>query len=57
MLSTLLEALRMQGIELHLAEFKNPVLQQLKSTPLLAQLPPGRVFFTASEALRELGQV
>jgi SulP family sulfate permease len=56
-LSTLLEALRMQGIELHLAEFKNPVLQQLKSTPLLAQLPPGRVFFTASEALRELGQV
>lgn len=56
-LSALLEALRTQDIQLHLAEFKNPVLQQLKSTPLLAQLPPGRVFFTASEALRELGQI
>lgn len=54
-LEYLLTSLREQGVQLHLAEFKGPVMDQLSRTDLLRGLLPGRVFFTASEALRELG--
>lgn len=45
------------GITLHLAEFKGPVMDQLDNTDLLEQLRPGKVFFTASSALKELGGI
>lgn len=54
-LNQLLHLLREQNIVLHLAEFKHPVLKQLTDTSLLTDLAPGRVFFTASAALKELG--
>lgn len=44
-----------QSITLHLAEFKGPVMDQLEGTDLMEQLQPGKVFFTASDALKELG--
>lgn len=56
-LSQLLEELKEKDICLHLAEFKGPVMDQLQKTDLLYRLPPGQVFFTASDALRELGGV
>lgn len=46
-----------QNITLHLAEFKGPVMDQLEGTHLIKQLQPGRVFFTASSALKELGGI
>ncbi len=54
-LQHLLHDLRERGVQLHLAEFKGPVMDQLKRSELLQELAPGRIFFTASEALRELG--
>lgn len=56
-LSHLLSELHDKQIELHLAEFKGPVMDQINKTDLLERLQPGRVFFTASEALRHLGNV
>lgn len=53
-LKDLLDDLKEQGIQLHLAEFKNPVLLQLERTELFDQLAPGQLFFTTSEALRRL---
>ena len=53
-LNTLLSDLNTQGIQLHLAEFKNPVIAQLKRTKLLDDLAPGKLFFTTSEALSSL---
>lgn len=53
-LNSLLSDLNTQGIQLHLAEFKNPVIAQLKRTKLLDDLAPGKLFFTTSEALRSL---
>ena len=46
-----------QGISLHLAEFKGPVMDQINSTDLLKRIYPGKVFFTASSALKELGGI
>ena len=54
-LQLLLHDLRERGIQLHLAEFKGPVMDQLQRSELLQELAPGRIFFTASAALRELG--
>lgn len=54
-LQHLLQDLRERGVQLHLAEFKGPVMDRLNRGELLQQLAPGRIFFTASEALRELG--
>lgn len=56
-LSELLDDVKARGMQLHLAEFKGPVMDQLQKTDLLERLAPGRVFFTASDALRELGGV
>lgn len=53
-LEVLLSDLYKQDIQLHLAEFKNPVLDQLKRTDLFNNLAPGKIFFTSSEALRTL---
>ena len=53
-LNILLNDLRKQDIQLHLAEFKNPVLIQLRRTELFNDLAPGKLFFTTSEALRSL---
>lgn len=54
-LEELIANLKEKNIVLHLAEFKNTVLDPLKKTALFEDLSPGRLFFTASEALRELG--
>ncbi|WP_430462103.1 SulP family inorganic anion transporter [Thalassolituus sp. LLYu03] len=56
-LSQLLDMLTERGIRLHLAEFKGPVMDQLARSDLIDRLAPGQVFFTASDALRELGGV
>ena len=53
-LNYLLSSLQQQHIQLHLAEFKRPVIEQLEPTKFLSELAPGQLFFTASEALREL---
>lgn len=53
-LNVLLNDLKKQGIQLHLAEFKNPVLIQLRRTELFNDLAPGQLFFNTSEALRTL---
>lgn len=53
-LELLAEKLRDRGITLHLAEVKGPVMDQLHQTQLLERLQPGRVFFTADEAMRTL---
>ncbi|HUH58308.1 MAG TPA: sulfate permease [Pseudomonadales bacterium] len=53
-LHILLNDLREQNIQLHLAEFKNPVIVQLKRTELFNDLAPGKLFFNTSEALRSL---
>jgi len=55
---TLLELifkLKEQGILLHLAEFKGPITDQLRTTKLIDELSPGKLFFTTSEAMKELG--
>ncbi len=54
-LQHLLNKLRARNIQLHLAEVKGPVMDQLGKTSLLDELSPGQIFFTASEALRTLG--
>jgi len=56
-LERILEQLRGQGIQLHFAEFKGPVMDQLGKTNLLTQLQPGQIFMTASDALRTLGHL
>lgn len=53
-LQLLAEKLRDRNVTLHLAEVKGPVMDQLKQTRLLERLAPGRVFFTADEAMRTL---
>lgn len=42
------------GKTLHLADFKGPVMDQLKHTEFLQSLRPGQVFFTTAEALSVL---
>lgn len=43
-----------QNIQLNLAEFKGPVMDQLARSDLLKHLSAKQVFFTASEALKSL---
>lgn len=56
MLETLLPALREAGVCTHLAEFKGPVLDRLKSSGLLDTLAPGRVFLSAEQAVTALAE-
>ena len=53
-LELLHENLAEQSIQLHLAEFKGPVMDQLDKTHLLQKITPGRSFFTISDALQAL---
>ena len=54
-LISIIQKLKERNILLHLAEFKGPITDQLKTTKLIEKLSPGRLFFTASEAMKELG--
>ena len=53
MLIRLNRKLSRDGLRMHLAEVKVPVMNQLRATPLLTLLT-GRVFFTTDEAMRTL---
>lgn len=53
-LELLHERLSEQGIQLNLAEFKGPVMDQLGKTSLLKNLAPGQAFFNTAEALQAL---
>lgn len=55
-LEQLLAGLKEHGYQLHLAEFKMPVINMLKRTEFLDNMQPGQLFFTASDALRALSQ-
>jgi len=46
--------LRDEGITLHFAEIKGPVMDQLLNTHFLDHLGEGRIFFTTDEAIRTL---
>ncbi|BBB25000.1 SulP family inorganic anion transporter [Amphritea japonica] len=50
-LENLTAQLASEGITLHLAEVKGPVMDKLKDTHFLQQLSPGQVFFTADDAM------
>ncbi|MCW5622161.1 MAG: sulfate permease [Burkholderiales bacterium] len=54
MLLRLAASLREAGITLHLAEVKGPVMDRLRDTVLMQELPPGRVFLSAHEAVETL---
>lgn len=56
-LQLLLKGLDEHHYQLHLAEFKMPVIQQLQHTSFLTDMQPGRLFFNASEALKELSEL
>lgn len=56
MLMELNAYLRGQGIHLHLAEVKGPVLDRLKNSPLLANLS-GRIFLSTHQAFVEFANV
>ena len=56
MLTELNTYLRGQGIQLHLAEVKGPVLDRLKKSPLLANLS-GRIFLSTHQAFTEFSDV
>lgn len=53
-LQHLLQGLNEHHLQLHLAEFKMPVIKQLEHTDFLTAMRPGQLFFTASAALKEL---
>ncbi|MFT6421297.1 MAG: SulP family sulfate permease [Thalassolituus sp.] len=53
-LELLHERLLEQNIQLNLAEFKGPVMDQLARSDLLKHLSAKQVFFTASDALKSL---
>lgn len=53
-LELLNERLREESVQLHLAEFKGPVMDQLENSSLIDDLYPGRVFFTTADAIRYL---
>ncbi|MGB0466081.1 MAG: SulP family inorganic anion transporter [Pontibacterium sp.] len=56
-LENLVLKLRDEGITLHLAEVKGPVMDQLLNTSFLEHLGNGQVFFTTDEAMRELAEI
>lgn len=49
------QAIQAAGKTLNLAEAKGPVLDKLNKTDFLEQLAPGKVFFRAEDAVKELG--
>ena len=53
-LEAMIEHLRDNGVTLHLAEVKGPVMDRLARTDLLAKLAPGRVFLSTHAALEAL---
>jgi len=53
-LELLNERLAQQNVTLHLAEFKGPVMDQLRKTHLINKIKPGRVFFTVADAIDAL---
>lgn len=53
-LENLVLKLRDEGVTLHLAEVKGPVMDQLSRTAFLHHLGEGRVFFTTDEAITAL---
>ena len=55
-LTKLAQSLREAGITLHLAEVKGPVMDRLKHTALIRELPPGEVFLSAHLAVQELAR-
>ncbi|RTE67043.1 sulfate permease [Amphritea opalescens] len=55
-LENLTVQLASEGVTLHLAEVKGPIMDRLQKTSFLQQLSPGQVFFTADEAMRTLMQ-
>jgi len=54
LLDTLIERLRYVGVNLHLAEVKGPVMDQLKKTSFLVRLQPGQVFLSTHVAMQTL---
>lgn len=46
-----------EGVTLHLAEVKGPVMDQLKQTDFLEHLGAGQVFFTTDEAMQTLAGI
>ncbi|WP_067986417.1 SulP family inorganic anion transporter [Neptuniibacter pectenicola] len=56
-LENLIINLRDEGVTLHLAEVKGPVMDQLNSTHFLTQLAPGNIYFTTDQAMREVAGV
>ncbi len=55
-LENLVLKLRDEGITLHLAEVKGPVMDQLVNTSFLDHLGNGQVFFTTDEAMQTLAK-
>jgi SulP family sulfate permease len=53
-LENLINSLKSQGILLHLAEVKGPVMDQLKQTNFINHLKPGEIFFQTIEAVDKL---
>lgn len=53
-LENLVLKLRDEGITLHLAEVKGPMMDQLLNTTFIQHLGDGKVFFTTDEAMRVL---
>ena len=55
-LENLVLKLRDEGITLHLAEVKGPVMDQLLNTSFIEHLGNGQVFFTTDQAMRALSE-
>lgn len=55
-LENLVLKLRDEGITLHLAEVKGPVMDQLMNTSFIEHLGKGQVFFTTDQAMRNLSE-
>jgi SulP family sulfate permease len=53
-LESLIDGLKKQKIQLHLAEVKGPVMDKLKATDFLQHLNPGQVFFQTIDAVESL---
>ena len=53
-LENLNHSLQKEGIKLHFAEVKGPVMDRLEHTDFLEQIKPGKVFFQTADAVKEL---
>ena len=56
-LENLIINLRDEGVRLHLAEVKGPVMDQLNSTHFIKRLSPGNIYFTTDQAMREIAGI